>query len=172
MGLTERLMEKGLEKFTGLLWRLREKPGQVIHNHKGEKYLTRTYLTGPGRKGWIIGAFLHHFHKGDHDRELHNHPWDWAFGIILTGGYVAEERQEDDSVESKTYKPFSINFIRANDFHRVQLLDEEKGCWTLFVRHRRIQDWGFWDRDTKVYVPWRQFLGIEEAVESNEVKYE
>lgn len=170
--VVENALRGALERFTSYLWEVREKPGQIIRGPDGSKYLTRTYLTGRGKDGWLLGAFFHHFHRGDHDRALHNHPWDWAIAFILTGGYTAEERQDDDSVAVKSYPPFSINLIRAKDFHRVDLLDPINGCWTLFVRHKRIQDWGFWDRDTKIYLPWREFLGIEEKVESNEVNYD
>jgi len=48
-----------------------------------------------------------------------------------------------------------FNLIKSSDFHRVDLLDEEKGAWTLFFTGRRNKDWGFLDRHTKEFKDWR-----------------
>lgn len=159
------MVNKIMEKITNYLWShplpwlKNDKVGEKIQID-GDLYLTRTYLTGRSQDGWPVGAFIHHFHRGDKDRELHNHPWNYSLGVILAGGYSEERRMPDGSVKTFMLNPGSINIIRANDFHRVDLLDKENGCWTLFFRWKRIQDWGFWDRNTKVFTPWREFLGI------------
>lgn len=158
------MINRLLEKLTDYLWKhplpwITSEPGQHIHID-GNLYLTRTYLTGRSSEGWKVGAFLHHFHRGDKDRELHNHPWNYAGGLILAGGYTEERRQKDGSIKTTVHKPGSFNIIRGNDFHRVELLDKENGCWTLFFRYKRVQDWGFWDRNNDKFTPWREFLGI------------
>lgn len=114
-------------------------------------YLTRYYLFGKDRKWGNI--YLHHFHDSDKGPELHNHPWEWSFGMILTGGYSEERRMPDDSVEAREVNPGSINYITSKIFHRVDLL--EKDAWTLFFAGPRTNDWGFWDRNTKEYKDWR-----------------
>lgn len=116
-----------------------------------EQYLTRHYMFG---KDWRWGnLYLHHFHASDKGTELHNHPWKWSFGIILAGGYVEEYRNDKDEVVSRVVVPWTINFITNKKFHRVDLL--EKDAWSLFFAGPRVQDWGFWDRTTKVYRDWR-----------------
>lgn len=116
-----------------------------------EPYLTRYYLFGADRKWGNI--FLHHFHSGDKDLELHNHPWAWSFGLILTGGYLEERRITDDKVETRLVKPGKFNYITNKDFHRVELLQSD--AWTLFVAGPRTQSWGFWDQQTKQFRDWQ-----------------
>jgi hypothetical protein len=89
------------------------------------------------------------------DRELHAHPWSWALSFIIAGGY-SEERREFDKVTRREVPPLSFNFIRQSDFHRVDLIEND--CWTLFLIGPKTKSWGFWDRETRVYTPWREFL--------------
>lgn len=85
----------GLETFT-------------ITDDGGDPYLTRHYLT-PHADWWrapfknadpwgltlsesvlklgLPGVYPHWFHRGDNDRELHCHPWEWSASLILWGGY-------------------------------------------------------------------------------------
>lgn len=142
-----------LWRFVKRYWAWKRDPGRIIHTH-GTEYLLRTYLT-PRR--WPVSVFLHHFFRGDDDRELHNHPWEVSIGLILAGGYV-EERLRTRGIRVRRFRPGSINVIRANDFHRVTLLDPARGCWTLFLTFRRVQDWGFLDRLTGKFIPWREHV--------------
>jgi len=114
------------------------------------KYLTRYYVFGKDRK--LGNIFIHQFHSSDELGELHSHPWSWSVGLILVGGYVEERRMKDDSVKSFRRRPFTFNFITKNDFHRVDLIDDD--CWTLFIAGPRTKSWGFWDRNTKVFRDW------------------
>lgn len=144
---------------------------------EGKKYLTRYYLTGAGGGRWWQKAtvFLHRFHASDTERDLHNHPWEGK-SLILWGGYV-ETRCEDEGTsslphcytreEKHLYVPFwlyplacavvtsmpvhCINELTLHDFHRVELTNEEQGCWTLFLAGERTKAWGFLDRATKVF---------------------
>jgi len=129
-----------------------EERGQVILDDDGSLYLIRVYLVRVMRRV-LPGLFIHRFCRSDHDRELHNHPWDWAVALVLTGGYV-EERKEglEGRVTKRTLRPLSLNLIRSSTFHRVQLLDEEAGAWTLFLAGPRATGgWGFLDPDTLHY---------------------
>jgi len=132
----------------------------------GLKYLTRYYIFLKDRL--YANIFLHHFHRSDMDIGtnglglLHNHPFP-GFSFILFGGYWEERLQTDGSVIRRKVKPFTFNIIRKDVFHRVDLLDENKGCWSLFFTgSRKGNTWGFWDRITKEYIP---FQKVEGAIE-------
>jgi hypothetical protein len=150
---------------------------RVIYDRDGlQPYLSRYYLMGkpsmpdgspvfdvwgnprPGAawpKGGA-GIYLHRFHRGDSDPELHNHPWRWAVSLILAGGYREYLRTRGDDVASRDVKPGRVNAITADTFHRVELLDGE--CWSLFVAGPKVSGWGFWCSVTKRFTEWREFV--------------
>lgn len=108
--------------------------------------------------------YLHHFFRGDNDREVHNHPWAFSMSLILTSGYV-EERWDRASrtLQTKHFYPGDINVIRRDDFHKVTLKDPSRGCWTLFLSSRRVEeksgfDWGFLDTNTDQFTPWGPYV--------------
>lgn len=99
-------------------------------------YLERYYV------GTIFGArfYLHQFVGSDPDRGLHDHPWPWAFSIILAGTYLEETR-------SGTHYVRWFNTLVGDSFHRV-ILKQRYGrtlpVWTLFAhRAKRVKPWGF-----------------------------
>ena len=131
------------------------------------KCRSRLRSLGEFDSAWVEGVphvYLHHFFRGDSDRELHNHPWVSSVSLILTNGYI--EERWDPGERRMRYRhvyPGDFNVIRATDFHRVILRNPVRGCWTLFFTHRRIEeknghDWGFLDVTTGVYTPWGPFL--------------
>lgn len=128
-------------------------PSKTFYGSGSEPFMTRYILCKlpDGRQ-----VNLHHFHRSDEDPELHNHPWPGR-SLILAGGY-AEERLVDGQVRRFIYLPGATNRIEPNTFHRVELLTPVEGCWTLFTLGRKEQEWGFWNRETKVYKPWREFI--------------
>jgi hypothetical protein len=149
---------------------------RVIYDMLGESpYLSRYYLVGRpsmadgsdpfDRLGnphpdtiWPtspLGFYLHRFHRGDTDRELHNHPWRWAISLVLAGGY-SEERLVGETVVTRVIRPGTLNFIGRDDFHRVDMLDGE--AWTLFLVGQKTSSWGFWNRETGLVTPWREFI--------------
>lgn len=117
----------------------------------GGPYLSKFRLLNLGKDRLRI--YLHRFYRSDEDLELHSHPWEWSFSIILRGGYV--ETREDGQ---RTYLPGSFNFIRKDDFHRVELLNETDGAWTLFVAGPEIDTWYFMDPISKLTTPYKKFL--------------
>jgi hypothetical protein len=129
-----------------------------------KKYLTRYYVL---LKDWEFGnIFIHHFHRSDLDMGLnglgllHCHPFSKSVSFILSGGYVEERRNKDGSVSKRIVKPFTFNFISNEDFHRVDLLNESKGAWSIFFTgSRKNRTWGFWDRTSKEYIPWEKVAG-------------
>jgi hypothetical protein len=152
---------------------------RVIYDQSGrDAYLSRYYLVGApthpdggspfdqfgdvrpgtkwGDKSW--GLYLHRFHRGDADPELHNHPWSWAVSLVLAGGYLEERRVGLDVVQ-RVLEPGALNFIRGDTYHRVDLL--ERDAWTLFLVGPKTQSWGFWNRGTWVTTPWREFISAK-----------
>ena len=142
-------------------------PNITIPKPDGKPYLTRYYLLWKDREWGNL--FLHHFRSSDMDIDitdnvggytylLHSHPVSFSFSFVLTKGYWEERRAPDDTVYRRFVKPLSFNFFTPNDFHRVELLDENDGPWTLFFTgSRKDRSWGFWNRITKVYKDYKQF---------------
>ena len=152
---------------------------RVIYDREGKSpYLSRYYLIGrpymkdgsdpidkfgnPKQEAIFphgLGVYLHRFHRSDDDNALHNHPWGWARSLVLSGGYSEERRQEDGAtVTRRTVRPGSWVRIDAEDFHRVDLLEED--CWSLFIAGPKT-GWGFWERESGVNgptIPWREFI--------------
>lgn len=126
--------------------------GRTIRNMSGEPYLLRLYLTPRFLPSWLPRAYFHYFFRSDGDRELHNHPWRTSLALILTGGYHEERRTRRNNILRRTVPPWSFNLIRSNDFHRVDLIEIEKGAWTIFCPWNRHQRWGFWDRENSRYI--------------------
>lgn len=108
-------------------------PGRSISN-SGAPYLER-YSLAPD-------VYLHRFIGSDEAGLFHNHPWDESASLMLWGGYV-EERLDvaANEVTRRRYDPGSVNTIGPDDYHRVDLVDEE--AWTLFLAGRPNQSWGF-----------------------------
>ena len=152
----------------------------VMFDHEGNKpYLSRYYLfRGPKSKdgthpfdkfgrpknnivrtnGWSL--VLHQFHQSDSTTKLHNHGWNWGLSFVLAGGY-SEEKLVGDKVIRRTIKPFSFNFIRPQEFHRVDLL--EKDAWTLFFRGPRLKEWFYKDRLTHETIKWDSHVKVARA---------
>ncbi len=71
-------------------------------------------------------------------------------------------------MESRTVRPFTINVIRADDYHRVDLLEAD--AWSLFVAGPKTTGWGFWERDTGIVTPWREFIARRRSVPVSEIE--
>lgn len=143
-------------------------------------YLTRYFVFLKDRQFGNI--FIHHFHRSDMDMGvdgfglLHSHPFTWGVSFILSGGYDEERMrpykqntkktlfpQLYNCITCKRHLPFTFNFISNKDFHRVDLLDEEKGAWSIFITgSRKNNTWGFWDRVTKEFIDWKSVVGAVE----------
>lgn len=108
-------------------------------------YLERYHLlTIEGR----LHAYLHRFVDADGDDALHDHPWDWAYSLVLSGGYVEQRLEAVDPREPtgvrlsfKTRGPGSWRVMGRDDWHRV--VDVSPGTWTLFVHGPWAHAWGF-----------------------------
>jgi hypothetical protein len=163
-----------------LLWRgwhyrIFERPGVVAGQHDAP-YMLRIYLLKSEdartfRSG-DPGPYLHYFFRSDADRDLHNHPWQWALSLILRGEY-----REHTDWGAEDYRAGSTNMLLAGTFHRVELprrcgfaagspVDRsfltyhgadslpEQGAWTLFLAGpKHDAGWGFSDEETGEFVP-------------------
>jgi len=151
----ERLVVAALKKIVVKL------PFRTITNPHGDPYLTRWYVwPGLPRKDAEengpespFAIFIHFFHRSDDDRDQHSHPWSISAALVLAGGYH-EERGDC----SRIFKPGSINVIRRNDYHRVELLNPKKGSWSLFIAGKNVGSWGFRDDDTGEHIPSGEYL--------------
>lgn len=109
-------------------------PCRIISDN-GQPYLERYYLFT------LLGTrvYLHRFVGSDPDRGVHDHPWHWAFSIILQGWYYERRR-------SGTRMVRWFNWLTGDTFHRV-ILPADHGvheCWTLFAhRAQDSKSWGF-----------------------------
>jgi hypothetical protein len=171
-----------------LVVRLLPAPRIIFDREGNSPYLSRHYILGapymadgspaidqygnPKRAAIFpdgLGLYLHHFHRSDSDQALHNHPWRWAWSLILAGGYSEERRvsirgSEDggpeheigDTVIRRNIRPGRVIRINADDFHRVDLFEEDS--WSLFLAGPKNASWGFWDRHTGVFMHWRAFI--------------
>lgn len=131
----------------------------------GSPYLTRILLSRllklKDKLG--VGVYIHKFHRPDIDQHLHNHPWKWAFSVILSGSYT-EERFVDvvsngglaPLTVSKTRRVRWFNKLTDADYHKVETLHGD--VWTLFITGPRTQDWGFLVDGE--HVPWKKYLGL------------
>jgi hypothetical protein len=99
------------------------------------------------RTRWL-SARIHRILRSDHDRDLHDHPWDYA-SVILRGGYW-----EVTDAGRRWYGPGSIVFRRAEHLHRLVLPAGEPAT-TLFVHRRKSRDWGF--RTESGWVDWKTY---------------
>ena len=74
--------------------RLIDAEPRIIAGATRSAYLTRYTLVDFGKHQSPI--YLHEFHRGDEDAELHSHPWD-AVSFVIHDGH-REERLVDDRV--------------------------------------------------------------------------
>jgi hypothetical protein len=132
---------------------------------KGIPYLTRYRVIN--RK--YLGLYIHHFHTEDGDRAQHSHPWFLAWTCILAGGYKEEVLRYLDarspSAQVKYRKAGSINFIPFWRFHRIASITPD--TWTLLLRFKKVQNWGFMDRESEgvlFYEYWKQWTNKRDSI--------
>lgn len=134
----------------------RTRPLRTVVGLDGSPFLSKYRLARLG--GWCL--YLHRFHRGDADTELHNHPW-WCASLVLVGGYREERLGADGPVRVFERRPGGVNVIARDVFHRVEL--DRGECWTLFLHATAAQPWGFIDRATRAFTPWREFFARKAA---------
>lgn len=143
-------------------------------------YLTRIKLTPKTRWGQL---YFHFFHRGDHDRDFHDHPYDfWTFSLVTYYEDVLDlsmGRSTRNAVER-----FQWHFRPAEYIHiqlgaaryrwaaeEMQTLDGPPKIINVFggrtitlVWHKPTRrPWGFWVRNYEIafeyiWIPWRDYL--------------
>lgn len=103
-----------------------------------------------------ITCYLHRYLGGDGERNVHDHPWGWAVGIPLTGGYDEERviglcHREGWRSRTVRVRPWKWNWLFAGTFHRVARTLPD--TWTLFIHGPRIKGWGFLARRWPMATP-------------------
>jgi len=120
---------------------------------------------------WIgrwVAARVHHIHRSDDDRHLHDHPF-WSISIVLQGGYyeVLPDRQgqhphyDDLCAYSRWVSPGKIVFRRGTDRHRLLLPENQGPTVSLFIMGPKTNEWGFYTDRGKVH--WREYLGLDSS---------
>ena len=128
-----------------------------ICGEDGSLYLSRYRILGwmPGSTWrWPFSVYLHRFHREDLDTAPHNHPWRWAYSLILNGSYL-EVRELDGCTSFEWFRRGRVNRIRETDFHYVARIQGE--VWTLFIVGPKTKSWGF-KVPGRGFVPWRERL--------------
>jgi hypothetical protein len=86
-----------------------------------------------------FSVFVHGIYRKDEEAHMHNHPWNF-FSLVLCGGFT--EQRHDGVFIRRTWLKGRYN--RAEDFHRIFSLDNDKPCYTLVVvGQERNEPWGF-----------------------------
>lgn len=158
--LWQRLPGEGPEEAIQLYCRgfLKRSPDKVFVGADRTPYLSKYCIAEPLRQDTADDSgkiYLNHFHRGDEDQELHNHPWERSLSLILLNGYE-EERRNVDGVARVTRCPGDIVEITDQTFHRVDTPFGE--AWTLFFTGKYSRSWHFWNRKSHILTPWRDFL--------------
>ncbi|MXW54862.1 MAG: hypothetical protein F4X44_04335 [Gammaproteobacteria bacterium] len=144
-----------------LNWLLQKTSGKTIYVYD-EPYLTRYYLLGNG-SGKSFEIYVHHMHKIDEFRWLHNHPWRWFLSIVLSGSYW----QETLNCRNGKHKHEHIRrlnlFRKLDQYHAIRELPKGT-AWTLVVVPPKQHDhqWGYWDTETSCHIS-DETIGHESA---------
>jgi hypothetical protein len=157
---------------------------RVIYGREVDSpYLSRWYIVGSHRESIELegqtdeaaisrrpfSLYLHRFHRSDDDGALHSHPHAWGLSLVLAGGY-SEERRVGDKVVRRLIKPWRLNFLGKDDYHRVDLIEHD--AWTLFLVGPRIQSWFFWDRNSRCRAHWLDFIAAKRNGSSPKWEYD
>lgn len=124
---------------------------RMIRRDNGEDYLGRYYLLS---SKWL-GIYLHRFWADDIEG-LHDHPWA-NISILISGAYneeVPSINGQTTTMHRRPLKP-AVIFRKATLSHRITLPEGQQGSWSLFIRFRRVREWGFWSKDFSDWKPAR-----------------
>lgn len=132
---------------------------QRITGPDGTLYLWRLYLIETP----FGGIKLHRIVRPDHDRAMHDHPWDFL-SIVLRGGYT-------EAIDDGTFVPTAnvaavfpwrrvrwASFHRAEDRHRIVKLERNRPAWTLVLSGRKRRPWGFVEHPGAPWERWDLYL--------------
>ena len=115
---------------------------RIINGPDRTPYLERYHLF---RLPLGYQVYLHRFVASDPGRGLHNHPWNRAFSLVLSGCYeeirMANARGNHE-IHTRHLSAGRLNWIGGSIFHRINLINDTES-WTLFVHGPKSGNWGF-----------------------------
>ncbi len=155
-------------------WYLFGEPGGLKYFEEGQ----REQCWWQKWTSFLPCVYVHRFVSSDVDPELHNHPWE-AAAFIVSGGYVEQRRVSSSTfttfeqlvrnqrykVVEQTFTPGMVNYLFADTFHRVTLLEDD--CWTLIRLGKKVQSWGFWSPLSGAFLTWRDHVAMRAARKLN-----
>ncbi len=123
-------------------WALFDRKRICDISDRNSLYLSRLYIV---ETPWF-GVFLHGIYRKDHDRALHDHPWDFV-SIVLRGGYAERwqryvGRHVSAPIRGQFWSAGSVHRMRRGEFHRISYLLRVP-TWTLVFVGRRRGPWGY-----------------------------
>lgn len=119
------------------------KPDAVIGQHG---HMWRWHLIPKNR---FLNIYLH-WHIGDDDAVLHDHPWH-SVSVCLEGVLYEDTKTRG----MQRVMPGQIRFRSAKAAHRLMLSQAGETAMTLFITGPRVRNWGF--HCPKKWVPWQRF---------------
>lgn len=89
-----------------------------------------------------FAIYIHRISKSDMDKDMHDHPWDFA-SFILQGSYLEACKYYPDfeTVIKNVYTAGSMITHRAEDAHQLTLLTGV--VWTLVFTSGHTGKWGY-----------------------------
>lgn len=111
----------------------------VRKNDRDTQVRTRASLVLEAITGYS-SIRLHWIRRADHDRDLHNHPFNYRT-FVLQGSY-AEEFDTPIGCGYRWVHRGQSATGSAEKFHRIDVVPSE-GVWTLFCMTRNTNQWGF-----------------------------
>lgn len=103
----------------------------------------------------FFGLYVHHFHRSDNDRHVHDHPWSFVTWLLSRGywEHLPKFAEQPDGPQVRVWRPrFSVLWRPAEWQHWVEI---ERPVWTLVLRLRKRREWGFWT--TKGWIDWQTY---------------
>ena len=113
--------------------------------HEGSLYMRRFFLTPKNADGWEL--VLHKICRPDVDAAHHDHPGDFAT-LVLRGGYIEKGLLPDGQECAEAVTAGNLRFRSATFAHRIDRI-LGNAAWTLCLRRRVTNPWGFWRADQK-----------------------
>lgn len=146
-------------KSPGIIFRPTVEKTHSLPNRRRWAVLTKEVITGngPANRGVpmltryrliqtpAFGLYVHHWHRPDADRDVHDHPWRFAT-LVLRGGYteILADNPAGGRVADRLARrrPFSLHVMPRDRAHRV--IAVRPSTWTLLLVGPKRQDWGFY----------------------------
>lgn len=136
-------------------WAIKRRAFRTPHKHladaQGKLYMGRWHLVdeAPGKPRDLLfpesaprewSARLHHIAQPDHDRDLHNHPFQYR--TFMLAGWYDEVYLDSIGVERTRRIGTGQTSYSGGAFHRIARVSPG-GAWTVFVMDKNQGEWGF-----------------------------